>query len=271
MKKIEVDGTHIQYREAGPEGWVGTPLILVHGFLVHSAAWEKVIPHLADRYRIIAPDLPGFGGSDYLPGTSIGFGRFATFLNRFSEVLEIDRAIVIGHSMGGSIGIEACSMFPHRFVKGVFMDPTAYKFKAPLKGRLPKVPILGGIIFKKIYGWGMFLEYFQNDVFHDKSKIDKDLIRDFYHSFDTPDRRAYMHRILPAVTDGADVAPHVPKVKQPCLVLWGAQDTLVPLAIGHRLENELKDVRLEIIPNSGHEPHSENLDETMKHIIDFLK
>jgi pimeloyl-ACP methyl ester carboxylesterase len=151
------------------------------------------------------------------------------------------------------------------------MDATAFAFKAPLKGRLGKIPVIGGIIFKKIYGWGMFLQYFQNDVFYDASKVDTDLVRDFYEAFDTPERRAYMHSILPAVTDGLDVEPHVAKVKQPCLVLWGAKDTLVPLHVGHRLEKELADVRFEIIPNAGHQPHSENLDETMRHILDFLE
>lgn len=270
VKKIQVDGRTIQYREAGPEGWVGTPVVLVHGFLVHSATWDRVGDALGERYRVLAPDLPGHGGSDYLPDQAASFSLFASFVSRFLEVLEVERAMIVGQSMGGCIAIIGCSMFPHRFTRGVFMDPTAYPFKAPIKGRLPKVPILGSLLFKRLYGWGMFLSYFQNDVFHDASRVDRDLVRRFYEAFDTPERRAYMHRILPAVTDGAEVAPHVPKVKQPTLVLWGAHDTLVPLAIGHRLERELADTRLEIVPSAGHEVQSENFEETMRLLLEFL-
>jgi pimeloyl-ACP methyl ester carboxylesterase len=269
-KIVEIDGTKIAYMEAGPDQYVGTPLLLVHGFLVHSGSWRDIIPGLSEKYRILAPDLPGFGDSGMLTGTGVNFSRFATFLNRFCEKLDVERAIIIGHSMGGAIAIVSCAMFPHRFVKGVFMDAAAYPFKAPLKARLPKIPVLGGIIFKHLYGWGMFQQYFHDDVFHDPSKMDLELVRDYYRSFDTPERRAYMHRILPAVTEGAEVEKYVPKVKQPTMVVWGSKDTLVPLAVGHRLEKELEDVRFELVPECGHPPQEECPAQTLALILDFL-
>jgi pimeloyl-ACP methyl ester carboxylesterase len=268
---VDVDGTSVSYTEAGPEEYVGTPLVLVHGFLVHSATWDDVIPELAGRYRVVAPDLPGFGDSEFLPGGNVSFSRLATFLNRFLETLDVERAIIVGHSMGGAIAIVACAMFPNRFVKGVFMDAAAYPFKAPLKGRLPRIPVLGGIIFKRLYGWGMFQQYFRDDVFHDPSKVNRKRLKDFYRAFDPPERRAYLHRILPSVTEGREVARYVPKVKQPTLVIWGSNDTLVPLAVGHRLEQELADVRFELIPACGHPPQEEAPGPTARLILDFLE
>lgn len=269
-KKIEIDGTSIQYVETGPDEYVGMPILLVHGFLVHSGSWDDVIPALSKKYRVIALDLPGFGGSDFLPGTGVTFSRFATFLNRFLEKLDVERAIIVGHSMGGAITIVACAMFPGRFVKGVFLDAAAFPFKGPLKARLPKIPVLGSIIFKHLYGWGMFQQYFRDDVFHDASKLNLDRIKDFYSSFDSKERRAYMHSILPSVTDGAEVEKYVARVKQPCLVIWGSHDTLVPLTVGHRLEKELSDVRFELVPDSGHPPQEECPEQTVKLILDFL-
>jgi pimeloyl-ACP methyl ester carboxylesterase len=172
--------------------------------------------------------------------------------------------------MGGAIAIVSCSMFPDRYVKGVFLDAAAYPFKAPLKGRLAKVPVLGGIIFKHLYGWGMFQEYFRTDVFHEPSRVDMGMLREYYRAFDRPDRRAYMHRILPSVTEGAEVAPHVPRVKQPCLVIWGSHDSLVPLAVGQRLAKELPDNRFEIIDGSGHAPQEEVPEKTVQVMLDFL-
>ena len=270
-KKVVVDGVCVSYVEAGPDGWVGAPLLLVHGFLVHSATWSGVMPALAGRFRVLAPDLPGFGDSDLPPEGSASFAKMAAFLNRFCEVLGVETAIVVGHSMGGAISMVACSMYPHRFVKGVFMDAAAFPFKAPLKGRIAKVPIIGGIIFKHLYGWGMFQQYFRNDVFHDPARIDMDRLRDFFRAFELPGRKAYMHGILSPLTDGTEVAPHVAKVKQPTLVIWGAHDTLVPIAIGHRLEREIPGARLEIVKGSGHPPQEECPEETARIILDFLK
>ncbi len=270
-KNIEVDGTSIHYREASPKNFSGTPIVFVHGFLVHSAGWKETMLKLALTHRVLALDLPGFGKSGYLPNKDAGIEKFAVVVNRFVAELGIDRAILVGHSMGGAIAIIACAMFKDRFVKGVFMGPAAYPFKGPLKARLPRIPILGALIFKKLYGWSMFKKYFRDDVFHNPKKMDIELIRDFYDSFNPPQRRDYMHRIIPYVTDGAEVSPYVSEITQPCLVIWGDSDALVPISIGERLNRELKDARFEIVADVGHEPFAESLEETVNLIVDFIR
>src|SRR5262245_58045103 len=89
--RADVDGFHVAYREAGPAG--GTPLLLLHGFPTSSHMFRNLIPKLADRYRVVAPDLPGFGQSD-LPSRDrfqYTFSNLAKVTARFTEVLGLHR------------------------------------------------------------------------------------------------------------------------------------------------------------------------------------
>src|SRR5262245_51019908 len=90
-KRIDVDGFGVAYREAGPVN--GPTLLLLHGFPTSSHMFRDLIPKLADRYRVVAPDLPGFGQSD-LPSREqfkYTFANLARVIGRFTEVLELDR------------------------------------------------------------------------------------------------------------------------------------------------------------------------------------
>jgi pimeloyl-ACP methyl ester carboxylesterase len=86
--KTPVDGTNIFYREAGSRD--APKLLLLHGFPTSSHMFRDLIPLLADRFHMVAPDLPGFGLSD-LPGPGLTFDRIAQTIERFTEVIGFDR------------------------------------------------------------------------------------------------------------------------------------------------------------------------------------
>src|SRR5262245_43396318 len=89
-KRVDVDGFAVAYREAGPAN--GPALLLLHGFPTSSHMFRNLIPKLADRYRVVAPDLPGFGQSD-MPSReafTYTFANLAKVIARFTEVLELD-------------------------------------------------------------------------------------------------------------------------------------------------------------------------------------
>src|SRR5262245_66007296 len=88
-KRVDVDGFGVGYREAGPVN--GTALLLLHGFPTSSHMFRDLIPKLSDRYRVVAPDLPGFGQSDLLPREQFKytFASLAKVIARFTEVIEL--------------------------------------------------------------------------------------------------------------------------------------------------------------------------------------
>ena len=272
-KNIEIDGTKIFYVDARPDepDRIAPTLLLVHGLFVSSASWEDVIPGLAARYRVVAPDLPGQGESDIWKNKTVSFSRYASFINTFCEKLGIKSAVIVGHSMGGGIAIVAASMYGQLFKKAVFMDSIAYPFKQPFKARAVAMRGIGEFIFKKIYGWGMFRAYFRNDVTYNKSKLNEKRLKMHFERFDPPERRDFAYSLVKMIANPTEVESRVAEVALPSLVVWGGKDILVPLACGHRLAKEIKGARIEIVPDCGHAPQEEQPGLTLEILQKFIQ
>src|SRR5262245_14428647 len=113
-KRVDIDGFGVAYREAGPLN--GPALLLLHGFPTSSHMFRNLIPKLADRYRVVAPDLPGFGQSD-LPSREqfkYTFSNLAKVVERFTEVLELRRFAVYVFDYGSPTGLRMAVERPAR-------------------------------------------------------------------------------------------------------------------------------------------------------------
>src|ERR1700759_4899163 len=110
-KKAPVDDTNIFYREAGTAG--SPKLLLLHGFPTSSHMFRDLIPRLADRFHIVAPDLPGFGLTDF-PGRGLTFDRIAKTIDRFTEVIGFDRYAVYVFDYGAPTGFRLALWHPER-------------------------------------------------------------------------------------------------------------------------------------------------------------
>src|SRR5262249_32703722 len=124
--RIDVDGFGVAYRDAGP---VGAPaLLLLHGFPTSSHMFRTLIPKLADRYRVVAPDLPGFGQSD-LPsraGFSYTFSNLAKVISRFTEILELNRFAMYVFDYGSPTGLRLAVDHPERVTAIITQNGNAY-------------------------------------------------------------------------------------------------------------------------------------------------
>ena len=124
--RVDVDGFGIAYREAGPVS--GPTLLLLHGFPSSSHMFRDLIPKLADRYRVIAPDLPGFGQSD-LPSREqfkYTFSNLAKVMTRFTEVLDLDRFAVYIFDYGSPTGLRMAVEHPERVTAIISQNGNAY-------------------------------------------------------------------------------------------------------------------------------------------------
>ncbi len=120
----DVDGIHIFYREAGVPG--APKLLLLHGFPSASHMFRDLIPLLADRFHIIAPDLPGFGKSD-MPGDRHTFDRLAELIDRFTEVVGFDRYAVYVFDYGAPTGFRLAVKHPDRITAIISQNGNAYE------------------------------------------------------------------------------------------------------------------------------------------------
>src|ERR1700747_2062193 len=123
-RSVAVDGTNIFYRETGSSG--APKLLLLHGFPTSSHMFRDLIPLLADRLHIVAPDLPGFGRSDS-PAGRLTFDRIAQAIDRFTEAVGFDRYAVYVFDYGAPTGLRLAVRHPDRITAIISQNGQAYE------------------------------------------------------------------------------------------------------------------------------------------------
>ncbi len=172
--KVPVDGSNIFYREAGPRD--APKVLLLHGFPSSSHMFRDLIPLLADRFHIVAPDLPGFGLSDS-PGRGLTFDRIAQTIDRFTEVIGFDRYAVYVFDYGAPTGFRLAVKHPERITAIITQNGNAY-----LEGLSD--------------GWNPIRAYWEN-----ASQANRDALRDFL----TPEATIWQY--THGVPDATAVSP----------------------------------------------------------------
>ena len=109
METMHVNGIRLTYERRG----TGTPMVLLHGFPLDHQIWEDVVPLLADSFELIIPDLRGFGGSSTVD-SFYAMEDFAADIAALLDQLEIQKAAIVGHSMGGYVALAFARLYPER-------------------------------------------------------------------------------------------------------------------------------------------------------------
>src|SRR5207248_9052012 len=108
-ERLRIRGRDVSYRTAG----AGPAIVLIHGMASSSTTWNAVVPVLAEQATVIAPDLPGHGGSTN-PGGDYSLGAHASWVRDLMVALDIPRATLVGHSLGGGVAMQTAYQFPDR-------------------------------------------------------------------------------------------------------------------------------------------------------------
>lgn len=265
-RDVPLRGVRLSYAEAGE----GPALLLIHGFLVSHKEWRPILPLLTPHFRCILPDLPGFGASEKPTDGRFPYTReaFAETLGDLLDHLEIDRAHVCGHSMGGAIALTLAADHPRRLERLSLVDSASFPFPLSLKARLPTLPVLGSFVFKKLYRRPVFRDYFENDVFSGHGGVDLERVDEYYDDFSSAEGREAAYATLQrAVMDLSSLGPKVPRVRAESLVLWGDEDRIFPVSLAHRLVNELPSATLHVLQRCGHAPNEERPEETAEALL----
>ncbi len=188
-RDVTVRGVRVRAIEAGSPD--APPLVLVHGFLVNHSEFDDILPALAERYHVIAPDLPGFGDSEKPSPSRYAYGIdvFAEAIADLLAAFGVGRARVIGHSMGGAIALTVAALHAELVDRLVLVDPLTYPFPLSVKARIPLLPVVGGIVFKQLYGRSLFRAYFRDDVFSKDATLPMSRIDAAYDKFNGPSAR----------------------------------------------------------------------------------
>jgi pimeloyl-ACP methyl ester carboxylesterase len=268
---LEVDGVKLHYMIAGH----GTPLILLHGYAETSLMWKPIIPALAERFMVIAPDLPGIGDSG-VPANGLDMKTAAIRIHDLAKSLGVQKAEVVGHDIGLMVAYAYAAQFPAEVTKLVLMDaflpgvagweaiyndPNIWHFR--FNGPTPEALVQGR---ERTY-----FEYFWNDLAADKTRSLPEADRKAYTAaYARPGRMhagwAYFVSFLQAAQDFAQLSQT--KLTMPVLTIGG--DKSLGDALGQQAKLVATDVTVIVLKNTGHWVLEEQPKETTDALLKFL-
>jgi len=264
----DVSARSVRLRVA--ERGAGPSVLLLHGFLMSRLAWDDVAPALAGRFRVVAPDLPGFGDSEKPSPSRFDYGveAFGECVADLIAAMGLGRTHVVGHGLSGAIALALATRHPEFVAKLTLVDPLVYPL--PRKSNVFEMPVLGAFFFKQLYGRSLFRAYFRDSVFSQGAALPLARIDHFYESFNSPPARESAFATMQAFLDTRSAVARLSRVQAPSFVIWGRHDALYPSQYGQRLARELNSARLEVM-ETGHAPHMEQPDRFADVLSDFLR
>ena len=265
-KFIELDGLSTHYIEKGS----GEPVIFLHGFAFDTYMWNKNIDVLAERFKVYAFDLWGFGYSTRKP-LDYGYPLYSNQLLNFMDTLDIARASLIGQSMGAGTIINFTVSNRDRVDKMVLVNAAGMPNRLPLVGRISNLPKLGE------YLYNLNNEFFRkialrNTFLHNKQIITEEYFENatrFYKIKDTTEVMLYITRKQFFDTLIEEIKT-LSFMNVPTLIVWGREDKAITLHTGQEMHRILKGSRLEILDEAGHCAHDDQSDLFNQLTLDFL-
>jgi pimeloyl-ACP methyl ester carboxylesterase len=249
------------------------PVVLLHGWLLSHYMWRHVVGPLAQAgHAVIALDLPGFGESDRPPTASYRYDATAfsdTVLDTL-DTLGVERASLVGSSLGGAIALVTAARHPDRVERLAVLGPVVYSMNLPPEGHAVRVPVVGQMLFRLALARKNIRAVMKKDIYFDPSLVTDDWVDYVWERVQRPGGVEAAHRALEVISNPDVVRQSLGAVRAPTLIVWGEQDQVYPLASGRRLHGQLAGSELRVIPACGHAPAEEKPEELCAALLPYL-
>lgn len=275
MQHLQLHGNEIAFRTAGS----GPVVVLIHGMAGSSATWSPVLPRLAERFTVIAPDLLGHGRSAKPAIADYSLGAYASNVRDVLVALGHRRATIIGQSLGGGVAMQFAYQFPDRCERLVLVGSGGLgREVSPLLRALtfPGVEYLFPLVFtgfardagRTVGGW------LRRVGLRPSPQVDE--IWRSYESLVDANSRAAFVRTLRSVIDlgGQQVSAHDRlhmAADIPTLIVWGDHDGIIPSEHARAAQQTLPNSRLELFEGVGHFPHCEAPERFCRVLAEFME
>lgn len=263
---VDVSGNKLHVRDSGVVA-SGQTVILIHGLGAHLQTWDTWADALKNRFRVIRFDLPGAGLS--YPDTKNDYSdaRTSEILLALMNQLGVEKASMIGNSIGGRIAWKFASTHGDRIEKLVLISPDGYASPGFEYGKPANVPFVMSLM-KYALPKSMLrpnLEIAYSDPSHLKQNV-----MDRYHDLMLApgNRQALLDRMRQTIL--VQPEPLLAKITAPVLLLWGEDDRMIPISNAQDYLKALPNAKLVPLPNLGHVPHEEDGSVSLAPVIDFL-
>jgi pimeloyl-ACP methyl ester carboxylesterase len=266
----EVEGVRVHYQEAGP---VGAPaIILIHGFTASTLVWSDVLLPIAENgFRVIAPDLAGFGFSGKPRNGEYTIEWQARLVVGLMDKLGIESATLVGNSYGGAVAAYCALDYTQRVERLVLVGAVSNDdVKKRLLLRLGRSPLVGDLISPLLLDirWLVRQRMQRNRI--SRKEIDAHRFEAHHRHLRTSStQRAALRMLRRWRAERIRRDAHL--IKQPTLLIWGEQDMEMPLEDGKYLHREIPHARLIVFRNCGHLPQEEYPQEFAELVTGFVK
>lgn len=243
-------GMNIFYLTAGnPDN---PPLVLLHGWPSSSALWDKIIPGLSRDFYVLAPDLPGHGQSDKPEDQIYDLNFLRTFILDFYDALDLDRASLAAHDLGGMAALSFAVRHQDRLDKFIIMNTSPFSnwhWALSLTISLLKQPWLTRFfllpwVFKLVLGSGFF----------NSKLLTPELVKKFQGPWvaDKLGKTAFSRTIAVPPELMTESPESLATINCPTLILWGKKDRFFPYGLAKKLNGILPNAQRVGIDNAGH-------------------
>ena len=271
-RTIELHGHTVAFRMAGE----GDALLLIHGIAGTNAVWDGVFADLADSNTVIAPDLPGHGASGASAG-DYSLGAMAATVRDLLIALGLERATIVGHSLGGGVAMQFSYLFPEYTERLVLISSGGLGRSVNPALRLAALP--GAELVTAQLGRTVRLAERGVEALPSfakpRGRVAAELARSVSALADSGTRAAF-HATLRAV-----VGPDGQRVfagdrlylaeEMPTLIIWGERDQIIPIGHGHRAHAAMPASRFVVLEHAGHFPPLEDPGGVMDALRDFIR
>ena len=267
---VLINGVNLHLRDQGPRE-DPIPIILLHGTSASLHTWEGWVTKLAKTRRVISFDLPAFGLTGPAPDADYRIARYVDHVLALLNHFRIERAILVGNSLGGEIAWNAAVRDPTRVAALVLIDAAGYPFQPksiPLGFRLALNPVLAPVMTwltpRRVVAASV------RDTYGDPDRVTPETIDRYYELTLRAGNRGALIQRFRQMQHGTDAAA-IASIKLPTLIIWGGRDQLIPPENARRFAQEIANSELVIFDDLGHIPQEEDPAQTVAAALKFLE
>ena len=267
---VAVNKMDVHFRDEGVQTDT-IPIVLIHGTGASLHTFNAWSDRLKKSHRVIRMDLPAYGLTGPFPDENYTMANYTAFLKDFLIALNIKQCVLAGNSLGGAIAWNFTLEQPSMVTKLILIDASGYPIvskSVPIAFNLATIPLINKLL--TFITPRFLVRSSVENVYFDSSKV-TDLVVERYFNLTlrSGNRKAFVDRLQ--IPKDTNTYKNINYIQQPTLILWGAEDLLIPVENAYKFQEDLPNNTLVILENTGHTPMEESPLESLAPVLNFLK
>ena len=257
-KFLQIDGNKIRYLESGDSK---KTLVLIHGLGASAERWDQVIPLFADEFRVVVPDLVGFGYSDK-PLVDYTTEFFSEFLGKFFVASDIKRPNLIGSSLGGQIVAEYATSHSKDIEKLILVSPSGTMKKS--------TPALDAYIMAALYPNEQSAKNAFKLMEGAGHNVHEKIVNGFVERMRLPNAKLAFMSTLLGIKNSELILSKLQTISVPTMIIWGENDPVIPIQYADSFVSTIRDCRFFRMDGCGHTPYAQYPYAFASKVLEFL-